>query len=218
MRLTQETIKQIIKEELENVLEENLLQKIKKFFSGDPFEGDIGSYNADRSYEPGTYGAFMSAGQIVGIFKKKNLQMRNKNLSAAVEGMLGAGESDTSGVLGFAAAMAGLVASGVIAVGLGVAGATLGVISLVKLFRKDTTIAEKYPALSDLAMDTELIKLIDDDLEAKIIEAYQKDFVDGVRNNPSEKLKNINIFARNWLKDTLNNRTVTGAPSLTDKA
>ena len=93
-----------------------------------------------------------------------------------------------------------------------------GINGMIKLFRRNPTIAEKYPALSALQMDTQLIKLIDDDLEKKIIEDYEKNFIEGVKSNPEEKMPNINVFARDWLKANLSNRTVTGAPAISKSA
>lgn len=216
MKLTQETIRQIIKEELENVLiEEGIIYKIKAFFTGDPFEGDMGgSYKPSEKYKPGTYGAFAQAAEMVGIFNKRNLKATGKTLAAAAEGMVGAGEAKISPIVGLAMAIAGFVAKGAIATGLGVAGVLAAFGGLVRLFYSDPTIAEKYPELSNLNMDPQLIKLIDDGLEEQIIDDYQKYFIEGVRKNPNEKMENINIFARDWLKRNLENRTVMGSPAL----
>ena len=151
---------------------------------------------------------------MLGIFKKKNIKATKKTILAAAEGMIGGGESDASPIVGLGLALAGLVASGTVAVGLGVAGVIAAVGGVVRLFYKNPTLAEKYPALSALQMDNELMKLIDNDLEKEIVRDYEKDFVEGVKTNPTEEMPNINVFARDWLAQNLNNRTVRGAPSI----
>ena len=227
MKLTEQEIRQIIKEELQivlkenevNLLDENILKRIKAFFTGDPFKGDMGSaYDQSVTYEEGTYGHFAQTAELIGIFKEKNIDANKDTILAAAEGMLGGGESEAGPIVGLGMAIAGLIATGGVAVALGIVGLVNGINGMIKLFRRNPTIAEKYPALSALQMDTQLIKLIDDDLEKKIIEDYEKDFIEGVKSNPEEKMPNINVFARDWLKANLSNRTVTGAPAISKSA
>ena len=223
MKLTREQLRHIIKEELEAVLSENeeevieegLLARIKAFFTGDPFKGDMGSkYKASETYKPGTYGAFAQTAEMLGIFKERNIKATKQTILAAAEGMVGGGESEASPIVGLGLALAGLVATGSIATGIGIAGVLAAVGGAVRLFYKNPTLAEKYPTLSALQMDNELMKLIDNDLEAKIVKDYEKDFIEGVKRDPTEEMPNINVFARDWLAQNLNNRTVRGAPSI----
>tara|TARA_R100000030_G_scaffold100885_2_gene95147 strand:- start:60 stop:743 length:684 start_codon:yes stop_codon:yes gene_type:complete len=221
MRLTQETIRQIIKEELENVLaeeevlEENILKKIYSFFTGDPFKGERPAFDKDATYNPGTYGAFAQGHAIIKKLKEKNVKLNRKTISTAGQAMLGSGDAKTGTVVGMGMAIAGLVptipalVSGV----LGYAGLTAATIGLVKMFRKDPEKAKQYPTLKAFQMDEELIEIIDDRLEEKILEAYEQNFVQKLKSSPNEEMKNINVFARDWLATNKNNRTVT-APGL----
>ena len=222
MKLTQIQIRRIIKEELENVLseeevlEENILQSITSFFKKpDPFEGNFGSFDENRSYEPGTYGQFIQSTGIVKTLKQKNVKLKKKTISTAGQALIGSGDSKAGTMIGMSLAIAGLIPTipAFAAAAMGYAGLTAATIGLVKLFRKEPGKAKEYPILKAFQMDEDLIEIIDDRLEEKIIESYQDFFMQKVKSNPEEQMININIFARDWLAQNKNNRTVT-APGL----
>jgi hypothetical protein len=222
MKLTQQTIRQIIKEELENVLaeeevlEENILQSIKNFFKKpDPFEGDFGSFDENQSYDPGTYGQFVQSTGIIKKLKQKNIELKKNTISTAGQALIGSGDSKAGTMIGMALAVAGLIPTvpAIAAGAMGYAGLTAATIGLVKMFRKEPDKAKEYPLLKTFQMDEDIIEIIDDRLEDEIIEAYQNHFMQKVKSNPEEQMTNINVFARNWLAQNKNNRTVT-APGL----
>lgn len=221
MKLTQRQIKRIIKEELEKVLEEQapleegLLDTIKNIFSSnDPFEGDYGAFDENQSYEPGTYGNFMQMTGILGTLKKRNIETKKNTISAAAQTLMGGGDKKVGGILGMAAAVAGILGTGaLVATGLGLAGASLAAISLVKSFRKEPALAEKYPVLRAFKMDQRLVEIIDDKVEADILEAYEEKFKQEAKSSPEKKMQNINVFARDWLIQNKEARTIT-APGL----
>ena len=222
MKLTQRQIKRIIKEELENILEEQtpleegIIDNIKKFFSAeDPFEGNYGSFQEDEQYNEGTYGQFLQATGILSTLKKNNIDLKKNAISTAGQALLGSGESSAGAVIGLTAAMVGLIPAipALAATALGYAGAPAATIGFVKLFRKNPSLAEKYPLLTAFQMDEKLIEIIDDKLEIEILEAYTKKFIEAAKQNPADQMMNINIYARDWLRDNKNGRTIA-APGL----
>ena len=221
MKITQTIIKQIIKEELTNVLEEqttleeSLLDKIKGLFSSnEPFEGDYGSFDENAQYDDGTYGSFLQMTGILGTLKKRNIETKKNVVSAAAQTLMGGGDSKVGGIIGMASAVAGIIGTGaLVATGLGLAGASLAAIGLVKSFRKDPSLAEKYPILRAFKMDQRLVEIIDDKVEQDILKAYETVFKEESRNNPEKKMININVFARDWLIANKDARTVV-APGL----
>lgn len=222
MRLTQETIRQIIKEELENVLteeeilEENILKKIYTFFTGDPFKGEEPAFKEGETYNPGTYGAFAQGHAIIKKLKEKNVKLNRKTISTAGQAMLGSGDAKAGTVIGMGMAIAGLIPTvpTMIAGAMGYAGLTAATIGLVKMFRKEPEKAKQYPTLKAFQMDEELIEIIDDRVEEKILEAYEQDFVRNLKSSPNEQMKNINVFARDWLAQNKSGRTVVAPASV----
>ena len=221
MKLTQQEIKQLIREELKSVLEEELpleeglLDKIKTVFSSnEPFEGDYGSFDENAQYDQGTYGSFLQMTGILGTLKKRNIETKKNIISAAAQTLMGGGDSKIGGILGMASAVAGIIGTGALAAtGLGLAGASSAAIGLIKNFRKDPSLAQKYPILTAFKMDKRLVEIIDDKVEQDILQAYEKFFKEESRKNPEKKMKNINVFARDWLIANKDARTIT-APGL----
>ena len=213
MKLTQEIIREIIKEETENVLRENLLEKIKNFFkNSDPFEGNYENFKKDQKYPRGSYGEFAQSTGIVQALKKKNVQLKKDTISTAGQAMIGTGDSNVGTVIGLSLAIAGLLPALPVAAAtaIGYAGLSAATIGFIKMFRKNPGLADEYPMLTAFQMDKELIEIIDDRLESQIIDEYEDFFIDQVRKNPAKPMRDINFFARDWLIKNKNKRTVTG--------
>ena len=224
MKLTQETIRQIIKEELqtvlsqdrEQVLEESLLKKIKTFFTGDPFKGDEPTFDENATYPPGSFGAFAQAHGIINKLKEKNVKLNRKTISTAGQAMIGSGDAKIGTVIGMGMAIAGLIPTipAIVGVGLGYAGLGAATIGLVKMFRNEPETAKQYPTLKAFQMDEELIEIIDDRVEEEILKAYENYFVQKLKSTPNQIMMNINIFAREWLANNKSGRTVVAPPAV----
>ena len=62
-------------------------------------------------------------------------------------------------------------------------------------------------------MDQKLVEIIDDKVEADILEAYEEKFKQEAKSSPEKVMQNINVFARDWLIQNKEARTIT-APGL----
>lgn len=209
MKLTQRQIKRIIKEELENTLEEGAIDFIKRLFGVEqPFPGMTNNFNANKEYEEGTYGHFAQSQQVLSKLQKNNIKATAKTIAAAGEELLGTGGGPVSSLSALGMAIMGVIGSKVIAGALGILGVATAAIGVVRLFRKNPTAVEKFPQLKVFHFDPKWEEIIDDDLEAELLNSYEKYFLLKLKNNPDHKIVSFNDFVQKKLKSTKNQRTL----------
>lgn len=185
MRLTQQQIKQIIKEELENVLSEQLSDEI--------------TYKQLR-------GILELAAGIKGNVARESLKAVAKgadlsnDIISLIGGVMGLSENKQAMnevVLTLAAVIGGIKA---------VAGAkavySLGKAAYDKYKGKPTSVTDKMPMLDIFNLDPRYSEILDDRLEEEFIDWWQE----RVKNKPDgEKVEtnelNVNILLPMWLKE-----------------
>jgi hypothetical protein len=192
--------------EEEEVLDEGILQKIKQFFTGkDPFEGDYGSFKQDANYGPKTYGAFVQGAGVVSTLKAANQMANARTINAAAETVAGVGSGKVGGAVSLGLALVGLIPG---FQALGLLGVGTAVYSLAKMFRKNPKLADKYPQLTMWRLDPKYEEILDDDLETELLKLYQEYFIEKVRTDPNRRMKSLDKFVTQRLRNLKNGRTV----------
>lgn len=197
----------------EALIEEGVVDIIRGYFQRAPAQNH---FDPAGQYGEGTYGAFAQANGVLAAMQDQNMQKNKANVAKVVTGLVGGatgGEGRTArvgGALGATVlALAGLVASPAVAIGLTAAGVSAVVISLMAAAQRDPTKAQKYPLLGLFQIDQKWRDILDDDLEDVIEGFYSKDFMEKLQQDPHQTMEPLNAFLQRYIGGNYEGRNVT---------
>ena len=187
---------------------------IRGLFKDDPFPG----FDADATYEPGSYGTFAQSLIVSGQMTALKVQKTRENITKVVAAAFGASTGKeqsavakvTGPIVGTAMGLAGIVYS---IPALTVAGLGAAVIAIAVAVEKDPSKAAKYPTLAFFNISAEYREMLDDKLEDVIEQKYSAHFMEKLLNAPNEPMLSLNDFLQQYIKDVhpeTRGHTVTG--------
>jgi hypothetical protein len=208
--------------EEEQILTEGLLDKIKSFFAKAP---NVGSYDPQGAYDPGTYGAFAQGSEVLSAMAETGIQATKDNIQQVAAAALGAGSGKEKtravkvgqGLIGAAFAIAGVVSSPTLLPALGAYATAAGVgaaaWALIQAAQKDPSKAERHPLLSKFNIDPKWQEMLDNKLEDVIEKKYADPkagfFIQQLQSEPNSPMISLNTFLQDYIKQNYDQRTVT---------
>ena len=210
----------------EDLTNENLgkkLDKIRSFFGMVKKEKplELGSFKMTEKYDAGTYGDLAQKLNIVNLIHRKHKitadRQRESHFEAAYDGLFGAdAKSGSSLAMGVLLAALAPILPAVVAKVAGAGAIGLAVKAVIKAARKDPTVfdgGKEAEMLKNFVIDKEYSEILDDKLEAELVEKYEKTFLQQLEKNPNNKITPINSLLQIWLRGKSGGRTVAGAPN-----
>ena len=201
------------------ILTEGVLDKIKSFFAKAP---NVGSYDPQGQYDPGTYGAFAQGSEILSAMTETGIQATKDSIQQVAAAALGAGSGKEKnravkvgqGLIGAAFAIAGTgVTLAPLAAYATAAGVGAAALALWQAAQKDPDKAARHPLLSIFNIDPKWQEILDDKLEDVIEKKYADPkagyFIQQLQSAPNSPMQSLNSFLQDYIKQNYDERTVT---------